>query len=166
LVRRALILHIVGNYAADNPAIHRSDSDASSNVGGMAAQFDKDVSNAMERTGLPVTQSADLPVRPFGAEPAEPAPAAWGAPPDAPAAAPARALLALAAVASLCTAVPAAGRCFANAKQPQKLCRARPAQPAVAAPAKKPGASRTIVLKGAGGSGFSRWTPIAADLMP
>ena len=139
----------------------------SSNVGGMAAQFDKDFSNAMERIGLPVTQSADLPVRPFGAEPAEPASAARGAPPDAPAAAPARALLALAGVLFLCTAVPAAaGRCPANARQPQKLCRAKPAQPAVAAPAKKSGASRTVVLKGAGGGGFSRWTPIAADLMP
>jgi hypothetical protein len=138
----------------------------SSNGDGIAPQFDEDVSNAMERIGLPVTQSADLPVRPFGAEPAEPASAAWGAPPDAPAAAPARALLALAAIVSLCTAVPAAGRCLANAKQPQKLCRARPAQPAVAAPAKKPGASRTVVFKGAGGGGFSRWTPIAADLLP
>jgi hypothetical protein len=138
----------------------------SSNGDGISAQFDEDASNATERTGLPVTQSADLPVRPFGAEPAEPASAARGAPPDAPAAAPARAILGLAAVVSLCAAVPAAGRCLANAaKQPQKLCHARPAQPAVAAPAKKPWASRTVMLKGAGG-GFSRWTPIAADLLP
>jgi hypothetical protein len=75
-------------------------------------------------------------------------------------------MLALVAVVSLCAAVPAAGRCLANAKQPQKLCQARPAPPAVAAPAKKLGAPRTVVLKGAGGGGFSRWTPITADLLP
>src|SRR5438309_8721789 len=65
----------------------------SSNGGGLRGQKGKTSADVGEFNGLPMTQSADLPVRPFGVRPAEPA-FATGAPPDASGATPARALLA------------------------------------------------------------------------
>ena len=114
---------------------------------------------------MPLTESADLPVRPFGAEPAEPASAA-GAPPDAPGAAPARALRAFLAIVLLGTAAPVlAGHCREGAKSPPKQCRVKRDQPAAATPAKKAAPRTTVVMKSAGG-GFTHWMPIASDLMP
>ena len=118
-----------------------------------------------EFKALPVTQSADLPVRPFGTEPAEPAFAA-GASPEAPGAAPARALPALCALLLLFTAGPAlAGRCGGVSKLPPQVCRVKAGQAAPAAPAKKAHGSTIVVLKG-GNASTSHWMPIASDLMP
>jgi hypothetical protein len=138
---------------------------ASSNGGGLHDQKRKTSAGAEELNGLPLTESADLPVRPFGAEPAEPASAA-GAPPDAPGAAPARALRAFLAIVLLGTAAPVlAGHCREGAKNPPKQCRVKRDQPAAAAPAKKAAPRTTVVMKSAGG-GFTHWMPIASDLMP
>jgi hypothetical protein len=137
----------------------------SSNGGGLRGQKRKTSADVAEFNGLPMTQSADLPVRPFGARPAEPA-FATGAPPDAPGATPARALLAFSAVLLLCSAVPvAAGRCIDKARHHQVACPARSGQAAVSAPVRRAPLT-TVVLKSAAGGGFSHWTPIAADLMP
>lgn len=113
---------------------------------------------------LPVMQSADLPVRPFGAEPAEPALAA-GAPPDGPGAAPARALMAFSAILLLCSAVPvAASKCIDKTMHRQVTCPLKARQVAtVTAPAKK--APTTVILKSPGG-GSAHWMRITSDLMP
>ena len=115
---------------------------------------------------LPVTQSADLPVRPFGAEPAEPALAA-GAPPDGPGATPARALTAFSALLLLCSAVPvAAGKCIDKTRHREVSCPLKARQVAVATtPVKKVVSPTTVILKSPGG-GSAHWMPIASDLMP
>jgi hypothetical protein len=108
--------------------------------------------------------SADLPVRPFGAEPAAPAFAA-GAPPDAPGAAPARNLLAFAGILLLGTAAPvAAGQCIGKTAHHPNTCVGNARQAIAAAPAKRATTGGTVVLKSSGG--FSGWPRIAADLMP
>ena len=115
---------------------------------------------------MPATQSADLPVRPFGAEPAAPAIAA-GAPPDAPTATPARALLAFFGILLLCSAVPvAAGKCIDKTRHREVTCPVKARQmAAVTPPAKKVVSVPTVVLKSAGG-GSAHWMPLASDLMP
>ena len=121
--------------------------------------------DAVEINGLPVTQSADLPVRPFGAKLAEPVSAA-GAPPDAPGAAPAGTKLALAGILVFCTAVPvAAGHC-ADVRHRPEACHAKFPQAAVTAPTRKVAVPTTVVLKNGGGGTFTGWPRIAADLMP
>lgn len=111
-----------------------------------------------------MTQSADLPVRPFGAEPAGPAFAA-GAPPEVPGAAPARTLVAFGAVSLLCTAVPgAASQCFDARHRPQ-ACHATTGHAVAATPVRKV-AVPTVVAKSAGGGGFSNWPRITANLIP
>ena len=139
----------------------------SSNGDGLRDRKDKTSADAAEVHALPATHSADLPVRPFGAEPAAPALAA-GAPPDAPTATPARALLAFFGILLLCSAVPvAAGKCIDKTRHHQVTCPMKARQlAAVAAPAKKvvsPPAA--VVLKSSGG-GSAHWMPIASDLMP
>jgi hypothetical protein len=135
----------------------------SSNGGGLPVGMRKTSADAHRRH---VTQSADLPVRPFGAEPAEPAFAA-GAPPDASGAAPARTPMAvLTAISLLCTAAPgAASKCFDARHRPQ-VCQAKSGPVVASAPAKKAAGPMTVVAKSAGGGGFSHWPRIAADLMP
>jgi hypothetical protein len=131
----------------------------------LAEQKGKTSADVAELNGLPPTQSADLPVRPFGARPAEPAFAA-GAPPDAPGATPARALLAFSAIILLCSAMPVAARCIDRTTHRAEICRAKPSQSAVTPPTRKAAPPVTVVLKSAGGGSFSHWRPIAADLMP
>lgn len=139
---------------------------ASSNGGGLGRQMRKTSADTAEVHALPVTQSADLPVSPFGAEPAEPALAA-GAPPDGPAARPARALTAFSALLLLCSAVPvAAGKCIDKTRHRQVACPLKSRQVAVAtAPVKKVASPTTVILKSPGG-GSAHWMPIASDLMP
>jgi hypothetical protein len=138
----------------------------SSNGGGLRGQKRKTSADVAEFNALPATQSADLPVRPFGARPAEPAFAA-GAPPDAPGATPARALLAFSAVLLLCSAVPvAAGHCIDKTRHLAHACPAKSGQPLMRAPVRKAAPPVTVVLKSAGGGSFNHWRPIAADLMP
>jgi len=138
----------------------------SSNDDGLRDRKDKTSAYAAEIQALSAMQSADLPVRPFGAEPAAPALAA-GAPPDASTATPARALLAFFGILLLCSAVPvAAGKCIDKSRHRAVTCPIRARQmAAVTPPAKKVVSAPTVVLKGSGG-GYSRWTPIASDLMP
>ena len=138
---------------------------ASSNGGGLHDQKRKTSAGAEELNGLPLTESADLPVRPFGAEPAAPALAA-GAPPDAPTATPARALLAFFGILLLCSAVPvAAGKCIDKSRHRAVTCPIKARQMAAVTPPAKKGSSPTVVLRGAGG-GSAHWMPIASDLMP
>src|SRR6185369_14414921 len=138
----------------------------SSNGDGLRDRKDKTSPYAAEVHALPATQSADLPVRPFGAEPAAPALAA-GAPPDAPTATPARALLAFFGILLLCSAVPvAAGKCIDKSQHRAVTCPIKARQmAAVTPPAKKGVSPPTVVLRGAGG-GSAHWMPIASDLMP
>ena len=113
---------------------------------------------------MPAMQSADLPVRPFGAEPAAPA-SAVGAPPDAPAATPARALLAFCSVLLLCSAVPvAASKCIDKSRH-RHVCPVKE-QVAAVMPVRKAPAPSTIVLRCAGGGASTHWMRIASDLMP
>ena len=138
----------------------------SSNGDGLHGQKRKTSADVAEFNALPATQSADLPVRPFGARPAEPAFAA-GAPPDASGATPARALLAFSAILLLCSAVPvAAGHCIDKTRHRAQACRVKAGQFAVAAPTRKAAPPVTVVLKSAGGGAFNHWRPVAADLMP
>src|SRR5258708_5795326 len=97
----------------------------SSNGGGLPVGMRKTSADAHRRH---VTRSADLPVGPFGAEPAGPA-FATGAPPDASGAAPARSPMALlTAISLLCTAAPgAASKCFDAQHRPQ-VCQAKSGQ--------------------------------------
>jgi len=119
-----------------------------------------------ERIVSPVTQSADLPVRPFGAEPAEPA-FAIGTPPDVPGAAPASRLVRLAALAALCIAAPVtAAQKVPSANYHRHCCPQRQAAQGAAWAAPKPAARPAITLSGAGGGGIRNWGRIAADLMP
>lgn len=112
-----------------------------------------------------MTQSADLPVRPFGAEPAEPALAA-GAPPEAPGATPARVVLVFSAILLLCSAGPvAAGGSAGKTSHHHGRCPGKARQSAVVTPTKKVAAPITVVLKDTGG-GSAHWMPIASDLMP
>jgi len=112
-----------------------------------------------------VTQSADLPVRPFGAKLAEPAFAA-GAPPDAPGAAPAFGLARIAALSMLVIAAPAAAaHSIPAANHHRACCPNRHSVPAVAAAPAKPEA-RQAGRWSAGGGAFTGWPRIAADLMP
>jgi hypothetical protein len=138
----------------------------SSNDDGLRRRKGKTSADAAEVHALPATQSADLPVRPFGAEPAAPALAA-GAPPDAPTATPARALLAFFGILLLCSAVPvAAGKCIDKTRHRQVTCPMKARQiAAVAAPARKMAFPPAVVLK-SGGGGSAHWMPIASDLMP
>jgi hypothetical protein len=138
-------------------------TDLSSKGGGLDGQKGKTSADAVEFNGLPVTQSADLPVRPFGSKSAEPVSAA-GAPPDAPGAAPAGTKLALAGLLVFCMAVPvAAGHC-ADVRHRPEACHARAGQ--AVAPTKRVAVPTTIVLKNVGGGTFTGWPRIAADLMP
>ena len=138
----------------------------SSNGGGLRVEMRKTPIRACNSyETLHLTKSADLPVRPFGAEPAAPA-FATGASPEVPAAAPASALLAIAAVLLLGIAAPAsASKCFDSKHRPQ-ACRVKAGPGVAAAPAKRVAPPTTIVLKGVGGGGVSPWPQIAADLMP
>src|SRR5438045_5059068 len=115
---------------------------------------------------MAITQSADLPVRPFGAEPAEPAPAVRGAPPDAPAAAPAFALVWLAGLSILCLGTPVAATGSPQTAKRHAPCpiRHRHASPAPVAP--KPAAPQRSTSLSGGVGGLRIWEGIAADLMP
>src|SRR5437899_606364 len=84
-----------------------SSARSSSKPGGTRGRIGKEISGARAEDWMPVTQSADLPVGPFGAEPAAPA-LAGKAPPDALAAAPVIARAALSSVLLLWVAGPAA----------------------------------------------------------
>ena len=115
------------------------------------------------------TQTADSPVRPFGAEPAEPALAA-GTPPDGPGAAPARAAIAIAGLAFLCTAIPAAATvaCPDRTRSQPQACAPKPAQQPSAVPPRKTTQSVNVIIKSRGGGrGFFGWWPSThSDLMP
>jgi len=114
------------------------------------------------------TQTADSPVRPFGAEPAEPALAA-GTPPDGPGAAPARAAIAIAGLAFLYTAVPAgAVACPDKSRSQPQACAPKPAQQPSAVPPRKTTHSVSVIIKSRGGGrGFFGWWPSThSDLMP
>jgi hypothetical protein len=118
---------------------------------------------------MPVTQSAHLPVGPFGAEPAAPA-LAGKAPPDALAAAPVIARAALSSVLLLWVAGPAAA--IAPVPVHHHSCPAKHAQQqsAAAIPAKPVARPATALGNGnggsSGGSGFGHWLRITSDVMP
>ena len=112
---------------------------------------------------LCVTQSADSPVRPFGAEPVAPA-FAVGVSPDAPGAAPARTVMAFAAISLLCTAVPSAASQCLDARHRPRACHAASGQVLATAPVKKVAAPKRVGSSGGGGLGG--WPRITGNLMP
>jgi hypothetical protein len=132
----------------------------------LLGQKRKTSADVAEFNALPATQSADLPVRPFGAKLAEPALAA-GAPPDAPGATPASGLVRLLALSVLCIAAPiAAARPVANGNHVHAACPKKHSAPAVAAATPARPAARQVIFLNGGGGGIGHWGRIAADLMP
>jgi len=138
----------------------------SSNGGGLRGQKRETSADVGEFNGLPMTQSADLPVRPFGARPAEPA-FATGAPPDAPGATPALRLLRLAGLGLLCIAGPvAAAQKAPSANHSRACCPKKHVAQGAAWVAPKAAPRPAITLSTGGGGGIGNWGRIAADLMP